>query len=254
MPIVLFAGIGILAGQAPPDAPKPLWRDKQIPDWSEDDAKQLLADSPWARKSVAAVDPALDKQPKKEGGRRGAFGIAGLGRRVLSNGGNHPAESGPAPGTTQAGSSSSSSSATDAANKPSGSTLMFINLRWASALPIREAELKAKDVRAPMVDEAHYAIVVYGVPARFVKDNSKKIADQLKALAALKRRAKDDLQPSSVEIEIRDDGPVVVYLFPRTTEITWRDHQIDFEAQIGALKIKQSFDADDMTFHGKLEL
>lgn len=245
LPFALFAGLGFLAAQAPPEPPKPLWRDKQIPEWSEDDAKQLLADSPWSHKSLTAVDADADK-PAKEAGHRRVFGIGGLGRRVVSNGGTRADEN-------RAGDSgSSSSNSNNAPTVPAAPPI--VGLRWASSLPIREAELKAKDVRAPMVDEAHYAIAVYGIPARFVKDDSKKFADQLKTRAALKRRAKEDLQPSGVEIEIRDDGPVVVYLFPRTTEITWRDHQIDFEAQIGALKIKQSFETDEMTFHGKLEL
>ena len=105
-----------------------------------------------------------------------------------------------------------------------------------------------------MVDEDHYAIAVYGIPSKMVKDDSKKFADRLKTQAAIKRDAKTDIKPSSVEIMLRDDGPVILYLFPRNVEITWRDHRIEFDAQVGSLKIKQSFDADDMRFHGTLEL
>ena len=264
--IALPVSMGLLAGQATTDPAKTdfaksdlvnpapaagptAWRDKQIPDWTEEDAKQLLADSPWSHKSPTAVDASADKLPGKDGGHHRAFSIAGLGRRMVTNGGN-----GSAGNHSSDGGSSDSSSSSSASTAAVPATPPVVSLRWASALPIREAELKSRDVRAPMVDEDHYAIAIYGIPARFVKDDSKKFADRLKTQAALKRRAKQDLVPSGVEIILRDDGPVVLYFFPRTMEITWRDHQIDFEAEVGALKIKQIFETDDMKFHGKLEL
>jgi hypothetical protein len=219
------------------------WKDKQIPEWSEADAKQLLADSPWAKKSTVAVDKTLANKTPSKLGRQGGFGLGsiGLGRHRGSNGGN----------ASDNGNSATSSSS-GAAGIPDAP--LVVTLRWASALPIREAELKAPDTRAPMVDEEHYAIEIYGLPSKQVKNDSKTLADQLKAKAAIKRLAKDDLKPSSVEIVMRDDGPVLVYLFPRKAEITWRDHEINFEAEVGNLKIKQAFQADDMKFHGALEL
>jgi hypothetical protein len=57
-----------------------------------------------------------------------------------------------------------------------------------------------------------------------------------------------------VDILLRENGPVVVYLFAKSAEFTWRDHGFTFEAQISRLKFSQAFSADDMTFHGKLEL
>jgi len=47
---------------------------------------------------------------------------------------------------------------------------------------------------------------------------------------------------------------LVVYLFAKSAEFTWRDHGITFEAQISRLKFSQAFSTDDMTFHGKPEL
>jgi hypothetical protein len=219
------------------------WKDKQIPDWSEADAKQLLADSPWVKKSTAVVDKTAEKKSPLRLGRHGGFGLSGLGigRRSSSNGSNSTDNGN--------GSSSSSSGAAGVPDAP-----LVVTLRWASALPIREAELKARDTRAPMVDEDHYAIEVYGIPSKQVKDDSQKLADQLKAKASIKRLAKDELKPSSVEIVMRDDGPVLVYLFPRRAEIIWRDHEINFEAEVGNVKIKQAFQTDEMKFHGVLEL
>lgn len=225
----------------------PAWRDKQISDWTDADARQVLADSPWAKSVIPTSDKPLEKNPSQPQTRKrfgiGGFGIGGSRRNTASNAGD-----GGGSGSTSSSSSSSSSSS------GSGATPATLRLRWESALPIREAELKSHDTGALAVDEDHYAIAVYGVPGKMVKDDSKKFAEELKAQATIKREAKADLKPSSVTVRVREDGPVILYLFPRTEEITWRDHLLEFDAQIGPLKVKQSFAADDMRFHGTLEL
>ncbi len=196
------------------------WKNKQFPEWTEDDAKDLLKDSPWV-KTVAAT-------PVKPSGKDLQVNST-IGRR------RHREKS-------------DTTAATNA--KPAALTL-----RWESALPVREAELKARDVTAPTLDdENHYAIAVYGIPRGMLKDDSKVMADDLKRQALLKREGKKDTKPSSVEILLRDDGPVVLYLFPKAAEFDWRDHKIEFDAQIPGLKFSQVFSFDDMTFHGKLEL
>ena len=129
-----------------------------------------------------------------------------------------------------------------------------MKLRWESAFPVRSAELRARDTSAPTLDTNHYAIGVYGVPNRMVNGDSRNLANQLKKQAAIKRDGKKNLKPSSVEVLQREGGPVVVYLFPRSHEITRQDKRIEFEAQIGRLRFSQSFYADDMNYQGKLEL
>jgi hypothetical protein len=129
-----------------------------------------------------------------------------------------------------------------------------LKLRWESALPVREAELKARDTSAPTLDADHYAIAVYGVPNRMANGDSETLAKQLKKQAALKRDGKKDLKPSSVQVLQREDGPVIVYLFPRSKEIAKQDKRVEFGAQIGRLQFTQSFYVDDMNYQGKLEL
>jgi hypothetical protein len=192
------------------------WKNKQSTEWTEDDAKELLKDSPWVKRVVAT----LVKAPESAAvGRRGTRGVAG--------------------GTIT----------------PASAKAPTLTLRWESALPVREAELKARDVTAPTFqDEEHYAIAVYGIPREALRDDSKIIADDLRRRSLLKREGKKDTKPSSVEILLRDDGPVVLYLFPKSAEFGWRDHKIEFDAQMPGLKLTQVFSFDDMTFHGKLEL
>ncbi len=192
------------------------WKNKQFPEWTEDDAKGLLKDSPWVKTVVATLVKLPDRAARSHrGGRRGT-----------------------------------SDTAAPASTKPP-----TLTLRWESALPVREAELKARDVTAPALDdEEHYAIAVYGIPRGMLLDDSKIMAEDLRRQALLKREGKKDSKPSSVEILLRDDGPVVLYLFPKSAEFDWRDHKIEFDAQVPGLKFTQAFSFDDMTFHGKLEL
>ncbi len=129
-----------------------------------------------------------------------------------------------------------------------------LTLRWESALPIREAELRSRDVDAPTVDEKHYAIAVVGVPRNMIKADTRAMESDLKKQAFLKRDDKKDLKPSSVEILQRDDGPVIVFFFPRSTEITPSDRRVEFDAQIGRLKFAEPFYLEDMVYQGKLAL
>jgi hypothetical protein len=129
-----------------------------------------------------------------------------------------------------------------------------LKVRWESAFPIREAELRARDTSAPTLDADHYAIAVYGVPSRMAGGDTKSLANQLKKQATIKRDGKKNLKPSSVEVLQRDDGPVIVYLFPRSKEITRQDKRVEFDAKIGRLQLAQSFYVDDMNYQGKLEL
>jgi hypothetical protein len=207
------------------------WKDKQYPEWTEDDAKEVMKDSPWAKTVVATLVKATDNH------RSGGIGLGGMGIHLPGVGRRSDTGSQPSGG---AGSSSS--------QPPT------LTLRWESALPIREAELKAHDIGAPSLDDDHYAIAVYGIPRGMVKDDSKETADELKKQAIIKREGKKDIRPSSVEILLRDDGPVVIYLFPKSAEFNWRDHRIEFDGQVDKLKFSQSFLTDEMRFHGTLEL
>jgi len=126
-----------------------------------------------------------------------------------------------------------------------------LTLRWESALPMREAELKSRDVDAPTVDENHYAIAVRGVPRNMLKADTRAMEGELKKQAALKRDGKKDFKPSSVEIHQRDDGPIILYLFSKSTEITKSDRRVEFEAQIGRLKFAEPFFIEDMVYDGK---
>jgi hypothetical protein len=237
---IAAAGLAIAEDDAP-------WRAKQIPEWTENDAKDLLAESPWVKTFTPTT-----KSPDGSGGQRsrglgglggvsiGIPGMGGMGRMGGGRGGGgYPGGGGGYP-------NGQSRSDTNAAPK--------VTLRWESAMPVRTAELKVHDNDAPTLDNNHYAIAVYGIPDSFLNGDTKKLADQLKGKASIKRDGKKDFKPSSVEVLERPDGLVVVYLFPMSNEITKGDRRVEFDADIGRLELTQSFFTEEMVWQGKLEL
>ena len=201
------------------------WKTKRVADWTEQETKEVLNNSPWAMMTTVAVK----KEEKKSHGSGPVVGIPGIGRRR-----SEPAQ--PAPEIP---------AATDSATS--------LNIRWESALPIREAELKARETNAPVVDEDHYAIAVYGLPSKLAKD-AKGEGDRLKGQASLKREGQKDLKPTHVDVIQREDGVVAVFLFARDKEITARDTRVEFEALVGQYQISQAFQIGQMMYQGKLEL
>ncbi len=206
----------------------PSWVQKSIPQWDDQDAKQILADSPW----VKTVQPERVRD------------LSAFERR---DGGNWDA--GVKPGAGIAGLFSPDVEAL-LMQLSSARVTPTVVVRWESA-PVRAAEMKTGEVGAPVWDGDYYAIAVYNVPPPFRWN----LANELKDIAFLKRDKKKDVKPSRVLILRHDDGLVnVVYLFARAAEISRKDTNVRFVAQIGRLFVSQFFFPEDMQFQGKPEL
>jgi hypothetical protein len=220
----------------------PVWETKSASQWTEEDARQVLAKSPWSKPTRAVIRRRLTEEQLREGGEMGLT-------RGIGNEGVDPKCSGPkvSPNilTGPGGGDRSPRSV------PQSITLQ---LRWESALPVRLAELKSHEIEPPTLHRDGYSIAVYGVPGGDFKGTPEQLGQPLKNLAALKREGKKDVRPVRVEVFQRENGAVVVYLFPLSAEISKKDRRIQFEAQIGRIVFSQDFDLSEMEFLGKLEL
>jgi hypothetical protein len=213
-------------------AANPSWKDHPMSQWSPEDGKQVLTDSPWVKFVTPQYVRDLSPDERVQGGnweegRGGGVGLAGTG--IF--------------GPTRAAEARARAHA-----KPPAGT---VAIRWESADPVRAAEEKTGETGAPILDSAHYAIAVYDIaaPSRW------NLESELKGIAYLKRNKKKDLKPSRVEILRQVDGlSTVVYFFPRSVEITKKDGWITFGAQIGRLFVTQAFSAEEMQLQGQLEL
>jgi len=264
---ILAAGVSLLGDDKPSQVDA--WK-KPVPEWTVDDAHQVMTDSPWVKTTTPTMEGSGKQGPRRNGGGGGRPGggigmggigigipgIGGMGRPgggYPGGGGGYPGGGGGYPG---GGNTRGNPNGTDDSGNGNGNPAEppKLTLRWESAQPVREAELRARDVDAPTVDENHYAIAVIGVPRNMIRADTRAMEADLKKQAVLKRDDKKDLKPSSVEILQRDDGPVIVFFFPRSTEITASDRRVEFDAEIGRLKFAEPFYLEDMVYDGKLAL
>jgi hypothetical protein len=239
---LLVLSLGLVVAAAHLIAADPVWKSKPADQWTEEDAKQVLAHSPWARQVSAVVTRRLTEDQLREAGQMGQ-------PRTVGNVGVDPKDSGP-----KVSPNVFSGPGGDDRSPRSLPQSITLKLRWESALPIRLAELKSREVEPPTLQDDGYSIAVYGVPGGDFKGDPTKLGEPLKSLATLKREGKKDVRPITVEVFLRENSVVVVYVFPLSAEITRKDGRIRFEAQIGRIVVAQDFELSEMEFVGKLEL
>jgi hypothetical protein len=220
----------------------PDWKSKPPNQWTEEDARQVLAKSPWVRETQATITRRLTEDQLREGGQLGQ--PHGLGYDGLDPKGSGPTVS-PNIFTGRGG---------DDRSPRSLPRPMMLRLRWETALPVQLAELKSHETGPPTLEGDGYRIAIFDIPDGDFNGDPVRLGAPLKNQAALKREGKKDVRPVSVEVFRLEGGVVVVYLFPLSAEITKNDRQIEFEAQIGRIVVDQSFDLSAMHFQGKLEL
>jgi hypothetical protein len=222
-------------------AAEPVWKSKPIAEWTEGDAQQILTNSPWVKTVTAGITRRETEDERREGGNMGQ--PRGVGYDGVDSKASKPKLPTSVPDLFRE----------DRSPRPMPGT-MLLKLVWESAFPVRAAELRVRYVEPPTLPGEGYSIAVYGIPGGYFKGDPKKLGDPLKDQAVLKREGKKDVKPAAAEVFEREGGVVVVYLFPSSIEISKKDGQIEFDAQIGRIVIAQSFDVGEMEFQGKLEI
>ncbi|HEY1760373.1 MAG TPA: hypothetical protein VGG72_33670 [Bryobacteraceae bacterium] len=218
-------------------AADPAWRVKPIQSWTEEDAKQVLTESPWVKNNQAVVNRLQTEDQRREGGNMGeehGVGYDGLAKDRLPIPKNivglflHPPASRPLP-------------------------QIALQVFWQSAFPFRAAELKV-GVNLPTLAGEGYKIAVYGIPNTDAKGDPKALGRLLNIQAFLRRDGKKDVRASRCEVFRKDDVMLAVYLFPLSAEITKKDGLIEFDARIGRIAVVQFFNIPEMELQGKLDL
>ena len=119
-------------------AADPSWKTKAASEWTEEDARQVLTASPWAMQITAGIARRLSEDELRQGGQMGqphGIGYDGV----------DPKGSGPKLPT------SVSDVFTGSGGRSVRSTVqsVVLRLRWESALPVRLAELKSREIEPP---------------------------------------------------------------------------------------------------------
>ena len=212
-------------------AAEPAWKNKPVANWTDEDAQQILENSPWAKIVVAGIARRQTEDERREG--VGYDGVVDKKLPLRQELGNPLLPGKPLPSTAP--------------------TIRLL-VRWESALPIRAAELKAHAPTPPTLSDDGYIIAVYGVPASFAKGDPTSLGKPLRESAFLRREGKKDVYPSRVEVFELESNVLVTYLFPLSAEISKNESVVEFSALIGRLQVSQHFLVQEMQFQGKPEL
>jgi hypothetical protein len=211
-------------------SPAEFWNAKKPEDWTDEERKQLLAKSPWARDAAVKYNAGPGGLGAPRSGMNRGYGRVGTGRGVA----NPDATSGP----------------TSAGNYTAV-------VRWESALPVREANHHLlKDDPA-----ANYILAVDGdlpMLGRHSADESEtefqQRLDMLKQYTKLEKKG----DPIFLNKIGYPPGPAAtsgtLFYFERNDLITLGDHTVTFVTKLGPIDVKVKFPLKEMMYQGKLEL
>jgi hypothetical protein len=235
--VLLLVSLWTVKSSRAADTPQPAgasWKNKPIAQWSDEDSKDLLSNSPWVKFASPVWLRDLSPDERRESGDWEATEGHGVGFEALLG--------------LFGGSDRAKAAIARAHAKPPVDAVM---IRWESALPIRTAEKKVGETGVPLGNGEYYAIAVYDIATR----RKPNLANELKDVAYIRRDKKKDFKPARVEILWQEEGKAtIVYLFPRSVEISKRDGWLVFAAQIGRLFVSQNFYAGEMLLRDELEL
>ncbi len=239
------------------------WEKKKYTEWSQKDIQKIMKDSPWARTVEVSMGPMGAGGGMggggRGGGRRGGGGGGGGGMDAsgggIPGGGGGGAEGGPGGGGAPGGGPGEGGG-------QSVPTLSVI-VRWHSALPIRQALVRArfgdesaKSAEAAKIlaaDEKIYVVAIAGLPPTMLRGAT---PESLKPNSLLQIKDRPVIAADRVQAQQDESGRVNLFLiFPHGDKpITIEDNEVEVAVKVGAMSIKRRFRLKDMMFDGKLAI
>ena len=213
------------------------WRKKAYTAWDANDVQKVLNDSPWAREVNILL---------------GAFGTAG-GRNDMPASSNPIAGAGGSPGGGMGGRGGGGMDGAGSGGSPS----LRLVVRFVSALPVRQAMMRARygddlknspaAAKVLSTPDNYYVVALAGLrrPPGDVQ--------ALKEKSSLQVKGKEPFGPVQVQVE----NGLIVFFFPREGHpIAVENGEVEVRVQLPGLTspIRHTFKLEDMVYEGKLEL
>ncbi|HEX4231056.1 MAG TPA: hypothetical protein VHZ07_20435 [Bryobacteraceae bacterium] len=231
------------------------WLTKDFKDWTERDASALVTDSPWARVMPLPSTDRPEQMVLEGSPDAGPQSSAALGNNS-SNSSITSANQGPEGGNPNRSPVLTPAALTQSTGAPAIEPT--ITIIWASALPVRLAELKLRtkesqptetQIQAAMKPREHYTIVVVGLPE----------PDNLAQVSALAPTASIASHRKAIPCSTSDfrklgDRNIYIFRFPKTVTFAPDDREVEFRVTLGRMQIRKKFELRDMTYRGKLAL
>lgn len=221
------------------------WETEPYTTWSPSQVQDLLTDSPWSHQ-VSIRTPIADGLAERVGGLNGGVVGAGVGSRggVGSPGGGVAGDG--------------------AGNIGGGSFLappgrIRLTVRWASALPMRQAAARRAQLAAdwqPLAEptgiESYYRVAVAGIPGALVADVTG--LNELLDVTRLRVGNRGERSPVDILIGYEEGLLVIEGYFSRADPIVATDREVEFVTEFGSTRIRRTFDLDEMTLNDRLAL
>ena len=204
---------------------KEFWNEKKPEDWTEDEVKELLTKSPWAKEEKVSYS-------------------IGQG----SNAGRSGRMTGGSTGGRSRTSRTASSTATDTGASAQGKFKALV--RWESALPIREASHTklTKDL------EQNYVLSLSGDLPMMGPRADEDEAERERKVEMLKQYTKLDKKDPIFLSNVSSQRSGTWFYFLRNDLLTVEDKQVTFVTKLGPIDVKVKFNLKEMLYRGKLEL
>jgi hypothetical protein len=228
-----------------------VWDAKPFQDWTDKDVQKVVTNSPWARQARAVLGDTTPVAPGRN--RQPAVGDAS------SN------DSGVPKGREPAGAARMDSAPSDFDQGPQSAQQIPVIVRWQSALPFRQAQMRGKygkeaaaspQAQKFLTDEpAIYVLGIAGLAGSIVSVGGGDQARQtIAGKSTLTVKGKEPLHPVSVDFVPNGSNVDVLIAFLRATPITLEDQEVELASEIGRATVRYKFKLKDMLVRGKLEL
>lgn len=216
------------------------WNSRRFPDWGERTVERILTDSPWTRPVTIHMD------------------WVGRGDRLADYkqipGASHQW---PNPGGSPVGGIGTGK----IAGPPDRADIL---VRWASALPVRQAtalyKQRADKLESVSVNElvppasSDYIVELYGVPSEVAHRGTASIQAIARGSARLKLQTGRVLEPTRVEALVHAGNMEILVHFSRRQPILLSDREVEFFIDMQIFSVKEKFRLAPMRYQGDLDL
>lgn len=233
---------GFLLAAGAAGLPAAVWERKKSAEWTDEEVRQILTDSPWAK--VLTVPLKLEKP-----GERSPItwkDIPGAGPTL--------------PDTTPGGMIGSPVGGIGAP-KPKLPQQAQIVVRWMSALPVRQALARhkygadAEEARRFIErEENFYAIEVLGLPSLVAYRGPELIQTELHRTSYLRTKSGRLLRPESTYVAVQGLFLGITIRFPKHEPLTVKDGWVELGGRSELFEFRQRFELRRMLYGGRLEL
>jgi len=226
------------------------WERASFPDWSDEHVDKILTDSPWARPVTL---PFKFSAPARRPYVASEFAQIG---EPLGLPKGWPGSSTPGSGNR--------TPRIDDGNAPPVQTEIYLTMRWASALPVRQAMAlhqygrsglgSAKAVELLRGNQGEYVFEVAGFPAGMVVQGTRRFEAELVESATLVVKGRKAIRATAASMPEHGNHLIATIRFPRFENLSESEGLIEFAAKAGPMEIGQKFKLRDMSYKGRLEL